>query len=216
MIVTGPNANTSFVRNPFVKRKLAETRRYIYPLLPLAGDNFSSKVFVTGELIAFGYNLRWEILEPSVYGSSVSIVREDRKYIQDTVSGSTVFDPFEICGERKFRFEKFPPFEYSSWRILQSLSLPFDLRSFIHYTPLGAINFFVRITEIRSVKLVSSIANGPTKWPSKAFSYLIDSNRWSVGNRAEYREVLCRVPRSYRWFSRWFNAFRPIVNSALI
>lgn len=47
--------------------------------------------------------------------------------------------------------------------ILQSLSLPFDLRSFIHYTPLGAINFFVRITEIRSVKLVSSIANGPTK-----------------------------------------------------
>lgn len=112
MIVTGPNANTSFVRNPFVKRKLAETRRYIYPLLPLAGDNFSSKVFVTGELIAFGYNLRWEISGPSVYGSSVSIVREDRKYIQDTVSGSTVFDPFEICGERKF--EKFAPFEYSS------------------------------------------------------------------------------------------------------
>lgn len=127
------------------------------------------------------------------------------------------FRPFRNLRWTKISIRKIPSirvFEYS--RILQSLSLPFDLRSFIHYTPLGAINFFVRITEIRSVKLVSSIANGPTKWPSKAFSYLIDSNRWSVGNRAEYREVLCRVPRSYRWFSRWFNAFRPIVNSALI
>lgn len=43
MIVTGPNANTSFVRNPFVKRKLAETRRYIYPLLPSPGTIFRAK-----------------------------------------------------------------------------------------------------------------------------------------------------------------------------
>lgn len=135
----------------------------------------------------------------------------------------------KVCTGYGFWIDSFRPFRNLRWtkiRKIRSIRV-FELEDSSIFIASVWFKILYSLYAIRRHKFLRShnrdtigeISILDSEWAnemSKAFSYLIDSNRWSVGNRTEYREVLCRVPRSYRWFSRWFNAFRPIVNSALI